>query len=71
VGVWGSATSSAPPPRPAAAAGVRVQDEHDIGAGLRRVIADQSGYYVIEYQPPPGTFEAEGNRGPKCRRVEV
>jgi len=51
--------------------GFVVQDENDIGAGLRRVIEDQSGYYVIGYQPPDHTFKPEKNGRPRYRRIEV
>jgi VWFA-related protein len=36
--------------------GFAVVDDNDLAAGLRRVLDDQQGYYLIGYQPEPGTF---------------
>lgn len=36
--------------------GFAVVDNNDLAGGLRRVLDDQRGYYLIGYQPEPGTF---------------
>jgi VWFA-related protein len=42
---------------------------NDIGAMVRRALADQSGYYILAYEPPAGTFtEADESR---YRRLSV
>lgn len=39
--------------------GFAVVDDNDLTAGLRRVLEDQQGYYLIGYQPEPGTFDTD------------
>ena len=41
--------------------GIFHHDNNDITAGVRNIIADQDGYYLIGYQPAEGTFEHGGN----------
>jgi VWFA-related protein len=38
--------------------GLAVRNTNDLGDGLRRVVADQIGYYLIGYQPDEQTFDA-------------
>lgn len=42
---------------------------NDIEASIRRVLRDEDGYYVLTYEPPPGTFTTVGR--PRYRRLEV
>jgi VWFA-related protein len=35
--------------------GLAIQDTNDLNHGLRRVVEDLSGYYLIGYERPPGT----------------
>jgi len=37
--------------------GLFFHDNNDVTAGVRNIIADQDGYYLIGYQPEEGTFE--------------
>lgn len=49
--------------------GFAVVDNNDLAGGLRRVLDDQRGYYLIGYQPEPGTFGTD-TRG-RFRNVKV
>jgi VWFA-related protein len=48
--------------------GFAVINNNDLGAGFKRIIADQRGYYLIGYQPAPGTIDSAGRT---FRKVEV
>ena len=37
--------------------GIFFHDNNDVTAGLRKIVADQDGYYLIGYQPEEGTFD--------------
>lgn len=50
--------------------GFFVRNNNDLAAGIRRVINDQRGYYLIGYRPEPSTFDAATGRS-KFHRVEV
>jgi VWFA-related protein len=49
--------------------GFAVVDDNDLAAGFRRVLDDQQGYYLVGYQPEPGTFDADANG--RFRNVKV
>ncbi len=50
--------------------GFFVHDNNDLASGIRRVINDQRGYYLIGYRPQQSTFDvATGRR--RFHRVEV
>jgi VWFA-related protein len=42
--------------------GFAVLNTNDLAAGLRRIGADVRDYYVIGYEPDPGTFTPQGTR---------
>jgi VWFA-related protein len=42
--------------------GSAVYDSNDLGAGIRRVMNDAAGYYLIGYQPDEATFDAKTGR---------
>ena len=44
--------------------GIFIRNTNDVGRGIRRVIEDQKGYYLIGYRPDESTF----NRTPGGRR---
>lgn len=39
--------------------GIALNNTNDLGDGLRRIVADQNGYYLIGYQPDEETFDAQ------------
>jgi VWFA-related protein len=39
--------------------GFAVVDDNDLAAGFRRILEDQQGYYLVGYQPEPGTFDTD------------
>lgn len=43
-------------------------NQNDIDVGIQRVIADQSSYYLLGYQPDDGTFDPKQN---KFNKLEV
>jgi hypothetical protein len=47
-----------------------VKPSNDTGRGLDRVLADQAGYYLIGYTPPPSFFETTGGR-PRFHKIQV
>ncbi|MFN2454145.1 MAG: VWA domain-containing protein [Pyrinomonadaceae bacterium] len=50
--------------------GFFIRNTNDLGRGLRRVLEDQSGYYLIGYRPDDSTFDpATGRR--KFHRLKV
>lgn len=42
--------------------GFAVVNSNDLAAGMRRILADQAGYYLIGYEPAPGTLGPESDR---------
>jgi VWFA-related protein len=42
--------------------GFLVHDTNDLNLGIRQILADQSGYYLIGYKPSETTFEAQNGR---------
>ncbi|HEV2704462.1 MAG TPA: VWA domain-containing protein [Pyrinomonadaceae bacterium] len=42
--------------------GFLVKNSNDVGHSLRRVLNDQSGYYLIGYRPDDSTFKAQNGR---------
>jgi VWFA-related protein len=42
--------------------GIFIHDTNDLVRGLRRVLNDQRGYYLIGYRPDESTFDAKGGR---------
>jgi len=49
--------------------GFAVVDDNDLTGGFRRVLDDQQGYYLIGYQPEPGTFDTDASG--RFRKVKV
>ncbi|HWS98690.1 MAG TPA: VWA domain-containing protein [Pyrinomonadaceae bacterium] len=43
--------------------GFAIRNANDLGRGIRSVLDDQSGYYLIGYRPDESTFDASGGRG--------
>lgn len=39
--------------------GLALNNTNELGDGLRRIVADQNGYYLIGYQPDEETFDAQ------------
>jgi VWFA-related protein len=37
--------------------GLSIRNTNDLNAGIRRILADQSGYYLIGYRPDESTFD--------------
>jgi VWFA-related protein len=48
--------------------GFAVVNNNDLVAGLSRIMADQRGYYLIGYQPEPGTVD---EKGAAFRKVKI
>ncbi|HEX8556653.1 MAG TPA: VWA domain-containing protein [Pyrinomonadaceae bacterium] len=42
--------------------GAAVHDSNDLGAGIRRLMDDEGGYYLVGYQPGDSTFDAATGR---------
>lgn len=42
--------------------GFAIRNSNDLNAGLRRILNDQRGYYLIGYRPDEATFDATGRR---------
>jgi VWFA-related protein len=42
--------------------GVAIRNANDLGGGIRRVMDDQKGYYLIGYRPDDSTFDAKTGR---------
>ncbi|HKS26917.1 MAG TPA: VWA domain-containing protein [Pyrinomonadaceae bacterium] len=42
--------------------GFNIRNSNDLTAGIRKVVDDQSGYYLIGYRPDETTFDARGGR---------
>ncbi len=49
--------------------GFAIRDSNDLNKGIRRVLDDQSGYYLIGYRPDEATFNSAGRS--KFHRVTV
>jgi hypothetical protein len=45
-----------------ATGGMAIKNTNDLSGGIRRVIEDQSGYYLIGYRPSESTFDAKAGR---------
>ena len=50
--------------------GFAIRNSNDFNKGIRAVLDDQSGYYLIGYRPDESTFDAAGGRG-KFHKVTV
>jgi VWFA-related protein len=44
--------------------GLTVMNRNNLLGGLRRIVADQAGYYLLGFEPPPSTFERRSGRPP-------
>lgn len=42
--------------------GIPIKNTNDLSGGIRRVLADQKGYYLIGYRPDQSTFDARTGR---------
>jgi VWFA-related protein len=42
--------------------GIAIRNTNDLSGGIRRVLEDQKGYYLIGYRPDESTFDATGRR---------
>ncbi len=42
--------------------GLAIRDTNDLGGGIRRVMEDQKGYYLIGYRPDESTFDPKTGR---------
>jgi VWFA-related protein len=51
--------------------GFMVANNNDIGGGIRRVLEDQRGYYLIGYRPDEETFDPRGGRRFRSLQVRV
>jgi VWFA-related protein len=40
--------------------GFAVVDSNDLAGGMRRIVTDQNGYYLVGYQPDAGTVHTDG-----------
>ena len=50
--------------------GLFVHDNNDLAGGMREMMDDLSGYYLIGYRPPEGSFK-EGKTGRGYHRIQV
>jgi VWFA-related protein len=50
--------------------GFAVLSNNDLGHGLARVLDDVKSYYILGYEPPDGTFAAEG-KTPRYHKLSV
>lgn len=41
--------------------GFAVVDSNDLAGGMRRIVTDQNGYYLVGYQPDVGTVRTDGS----------
>ncbi len=51
--------------------GFAVVNNNDLAAGMRRIMADQQGYYLIGYQPEAGTVSADSSGRFRHVRIKV
>ena len=42
--------------------GIAIRNNNDLSGGVRRVLEDQRGYYLIGYRPDDSTFDVRGRR---------
>jgi len=42
--------------------GIAIRNTNDLGGGIRKVMEDQKGYYLIGYRPDESTFDAKTGR---------
>lgn len=42
--------------------GIAIRNTNDLSGGIKRVLEDQRGYYLIGYRPDDATFDARGRR---------
>jgi VWFA-related protein len=49
--------------------GFAVIDSNDLAGGLRKIVSDQSGYYLVGYQPEAGTLGADASG--RFRRLKI
>ncbi|MDX6611933.1 MAG: hypothetical protein QOD75_1119 [Blastocatellia bacterium] len=42
--------------------GIAIRNNNDLSGGIKRVMEDQSGYYLIGYRPDDSTFDSRGRR---------
>jgi len=42
--------------------GIAIQNNNDLGGGIKRVMEDQKGYYLIGYRPDESTFDTKTGR---------
>jgi len=50
--------------------GSAITNHNDTVGGLRRLLDDQRGYYLIGFEPGPGTFERDAGR-PRFHEVQI
>lgn len=50
--------------------GFTIQNENDLSGGIKRVLQDQSGYYLVGYRPDESTFDAATGRR-KFHKVSI
>jgi VWFA-related protein len=50
--------------------GLFINNTNDVAEGVREVLRDQKGFYLIGYRPDPETFERDGS-APRFHRLEV
>jgi VWFA-related protein len=50
--------------------GIFIRNTNDLGGGVRRVLDDQRGFYLIGFRPAEGVFDPEKGR-PRFNRLEV
>lgn len=54
-----------------ATGGSVIPEANDIGASLRHIYADLSGYYILAFRPPDDSFERYSNGQLKFHRIRV
>jgi len=50
--------------------GLFIHDNNDLAGGIREILDDQSGYYLIGYKPPAATFQA-GKNGRGYHHIQI
>jgi VWFA-related protein len=51
--------------------GFAVVDSNDLAGGLRKIVTDQAGYYLVGYQPDAGTVSTDGSGRYRKLKVKV
>jgi VWFA-related protein len=51
--------------------GFAVIDSNDLAGGLRKIVSDQGGYYLIGYQPESGTVSADASGRFRSVKIKV